>query len=196
MVESSLSFGLESLIKLLRSDPGVDPGLAVNTHGPVSAGPPLLQSNDREKAEDDPNPGPGPDPEVTSRELRWLRLLGHVEMRGRVLRAGAGAAEGKDAAEDAATSVFKAYVSFLGLSTAAWAESEPGLRLRLRLRCRLMLRSSPVAEGRLPRLMEFLVAFLPAVLRLTLAEFPSSDLQGVMLNVLRPSKAERDWVEP
>lgn len=59
-----------------------------------------------------------------------------------------------------------------------------------------MFKSSPVAEGRLPRLMEFLVAFLPLVLRLTLAVFPSSDLPGVTLSVLRLSKAERDCVEP
>lgn len=61
-----------------------------------------------------------------------------------------------------------------------------------------MFKSSPVAEGRLPRLIEFLVAFFPLVLRLTLAEFPSSDLQDVILppgrmeGVLRLSKAERD----
>lgn len=108
MVESSPSLGLDSRIKLLRWDPGVDPGLGANACGPVSGGPPLLQSNEREKAEDDPNPGLGPEPEVTSRELRWLRLLGHVEMRGRVRSAGAGVVEGNDVAEAAATSVFKA----------------------------------------------------------------------------------------
>lgn len=59
-----------------------------------------------------------------------------------------------------------------------------------------MFKSSPVAEGRLPRLMEFLVAFLLLVLRLTLAVFPSSDFPGVTLSVLRLSKAERDCVEP
>lgn len=65
-----------------------------------------------------------------------------------------------------------------------------------------MFKSSPVAEGRFPRLIEFLVPFFPVVLRLTLAEFPSSDLEGVMLTpgwaegVLRLSKAERDWVDP
>lgn len=73
-----------------------------------------------------------------------------------------------------------------------------GLRLRLRLRWRLILRSSPVTEGRWPRLMEFLLAFLPILLRLTRAEFPRKDLQGVILppvkleGVLRLSKADSD----
>lgn len=65
-----------------------------------------------------------------------------------------------------------------------------------------MLRSSPVAEGRLPRLMEFRLALFPILLRLTRPEFPSMDLQGVTLppskveGVLRLSKADRDCVEP
>lgn len=159
----------------------------------------LLQSNERQKA-DDPNPGLDPDPEVTSRELRWLRLLGHVEIRGRVLSAGVGVAEESDvteAVEASEKSLLKApQLPFLGLSTSPRLEFIPGVRLRLRLRCRFMFKSSPVAEGRLPRLIEFLVAFFPIVLRLTLAEFPSSDLLGVMLRALRLSKAERDWVEP
>lgn len=120
-------------------------------------------------------------------------------MRGRVLSAGVGVAEDSnvaEAVEAAAKSLLKAQLSFLELSTSAWLECEPGVRFKLRLRCRFMFKSSPVAEGRLPRLIEFLVAFLPVVLRLTLAEFPSNDLQGVMLSVLRLSKADRDWVEP
>lgn len=139
---------------------------------------------------------------MTSKELRWLRLLGQVEMRGRVLSAGVGVAEESDEAEAlgvAAKSLLSApQLPFLGLSARLRFEFKPGARFKLRLRCRFMFKSSPVAEGRLPRLIEFLVAFFPVVLRLTLAEFPSSDLQGVMLppgrvvGVLRLSKAERD----
>lgn len=121
-------------------------------------------------------------------------------MRGRVLTAGVGVVEENDVAETvegAAKSLFKdPLLPFLGLSTSPRLEFKPGVRFKLRLRCRFMFKSSPVAEGRLPRLIEFLVAFFPVVLRLTLAEFPSSDLQGVMLSALRLSKAERDWVEP
>lgn len=121
-------------------------------------------------------------------------------MRGRALSAGVGVAEESDVAdavEAAAKSLLKApQLPVLGLSTGPRLEFKPGVRFKLRLRCRFMFKSSPVAEGRLPRLIEFLVAFFPLVLRLTLAEFPSSDLQGVMLSVLRLSKAERDWVEP
>lgn len=176
-----------------------------NTVGPTSGGAPLLQSNERQKAED-PNPELGPEADVTSRELRWLRLLGQVEMRGRALSAGVGVAEESDEAEAVGVvvkSLLKApQLPFLGLSMSPWLEFKPGARFKLRLRCRFMFKSSPVAEGRLPRLIEFLMAFFPEVLRLTLAEFPSRDLQGVMLppgrveGVLRLSKAERDWVEP
>lgn len=44
-----------------------------------------------------------------------------------------------------------------------------------------MLKSSPVTDGRFPRLIEFLLAFLPMLLRLTLAELPRKDLHGVKL---------------
>lgn len=171
-----------------------------NADVPDSGGAPLLQSNDRQKAVD-PNPELFPDPEVTSRELRWLRLEGQVEMRGRALSAGVGVEESDvaEAVEAAAKSLRKApQLPCLGLSTSPWLEFKPGARFKLRLRCRFMFKSSPVAEGRLPRLIEFLVAFFPVVLRLTLAEFPRSDLQGVMLppgrveGVLRFSKADRD----
>lgn len=121
-------------------------------------------------------------------------------MRGRVLTAGVGVAVERDVAEAVeagAKSLLKApQLAFLGLSTKPWLEFTPGVRFKLRLRCRFMFKSSPVAEGRFPRLIEFRVAFFPVVLRLTLAEFPSSDLQGVTLSALRLSKAERDWVEP
>lgn len=126
-------------------------------------------------------------------------------MRGRALRAGVGVAEESDeeeAVEAVVKSLLKApQLPFLELSTRPRPEFKPGARFKLRLRCTFIFKSSPVAEGRLPRLIEFLVAFFPAVLRLTLAEFPSSDLQGVMLppgivDVLRLSKAESDWVEP
>lgn len=112
MGESSLTLRPElwSWIKLLRCDPGADPEFVPNTDGPVSGGAPLLQSNERQKA-DDPKAGLGPDPEGTSRELRWLRLLGHVEIRGRVLSAGVGVAEDSDAVdvdEAAAKSLLRA----------------------------------------------------------------------------------------
>lgn len=125
-------------------------------------------------------------------------------MRGRALSAGVGVEEDRNVAEAvgaAAESLFLASL-FLALSTKPKLAFKPGARLRLRLRCRLIFKSSPVAEGRLPRLMEFLLALFPILLRLTLAEFPSKDLQGVTLSpgrvevVLRLSKAERDWVEP
>lgn len=122
-----------------------------------------------------------------------------MEMRGRALSAGVGVEEESDVAEAvevATKSLRKApQLPCLGLSTCPRLEFKPGVRFKLRLRCRFMFKSSPVAEGRLPRLIEFLVAFFPVVLRLTLAEFPSSDLQGVMLvveGVLRLSKADRD----
>lgn len=165
----------------------------------------MLQSNERQKV-DNPNPGLAPDPEVTSRELRWLRLLGQVEMRGRVLTAGVGVADESDVAEAVeagAKSFFKGpQLPFLGSSTGPPLEFNPGVRFKLRFKWRFMFTSSPVAEGRLPRLIEFLVAFFPVVLRLIRAEFPSSDLDGVMLppgrveGVQRLSKAERDCVEP
>lgn len=85
------------------------------------------------------------------------------------------------------------------LGVSAKLEFIPGVRFKFTLRCKFMLKSSPVAEGRLPRFIEFLVAFFPVVLKLTLAEFPIRDLQGVMLppkGVLRLSKAERDCVDP
>lgn len=171
-----------------------------NTDAPASGGGPLLQSNDRQKAVD-PNPELDPDPEVTSRELRWLRLEGQVEMRGRALSAGVGVEVESDveAVEAAAKSLRKVpQLPFFGLSTSPGPEFKLGVRFKLRLRCKFMFKSSPVAEGRFPRLIEFLVAFFPVVLRQTLAEFPSSDLQGVMLptgrvvGVLRLSKADRD----
>jgi len=121
-------------------------------------------------------------------------------MRGRALSAGVGVAEESDVAEavgaDAELLLKAPQLPFLGLSTLL--ELKPGVRFKLRLRCRFMFKSSPVAEGRLPRFIEFLVAFFPVVLRLNLAEFPSRDLQGVMLEegVLRLSKAKRDWVDP
>lgn len=92
--ESSLTLGLEmdSWIKLLRCDPGADPEFVTNTDGPASGGGPLLQSNERQKAVD-PNPELAQGPELTSRELRWLRLEGQVDMRGLVLRAGVGVEE-------------------------------------------------------------------------------------------------------
>lgn len=92
---------------------------------------------------------------------------------------------------------------FLVFSTNPRLPFTLGGRLRLRLRCRLMFRSSPVVEGRLPRLMEFLLALFPMLLRLTFAEFPIGDLQGVALptsglgeGAMWLSKAERDCVEP
>lgn len=127
-------------------------------------------------------------------------------MRGRALSAGVGVVVESDVAEAVEAEVKSLLrapqLPFFGLSASPWLEFKPGVRFKLRLRCRFMFKSSPVAEGRLPRLIEFLVAFFPVVLRLILAEFPSSDLQGVMLppgrveGVLRLSKAERDWVEP
>ena len=127
-------------------------------------------------------------------------------MRGRALSAGVGVADESDDVDEVGAmvkSLLKApQLPFLGFSTSPRLEFKPGARFKLRLRCRFMFKSSPVAEGRLPRLIEFLVGFFPVVLRLTLAEFPSSDLHGVMLppgvveGVLQLSKAERDWVEP
>lgn len=141
---------------------------------------------------------------VTSRELRWLSEEGHVEMRGLGLRAEVWEQEEREVEEEVeavAKSLFKApQLPCLELSTKPSLEFKPGVRLRLR--CRLMFKSSLVAEGRLPKLMEFLLAFFPILLRLTLAEFPIRDLQGVTLppgsveGVLRLSKAERDWVDP
>ena len=127
-------------------------------------------------------------------------------MRERDLSAGVGVAEQceeAEAVEDVAKSAFRApQLPFLGLSTSPRLEFKPGVKFKLRLRCRFMFKSSPVAEGRFPRLIEFLVPFFPVVLRLTLAEFPSSDFEGVTLppdrveGVLRLSKADKDWVEP
>lgn len=114
-----------------------------------------------------------------------------MEIRGRVLSAGVGVEDDSEEAEpvEAAKSLLSApQLPVLGVSTRLRLEFKPGVRFKFTLRCRFMLRSSPVAEGRLPKFMEFLVAFFPAVLRHTLAEFPSSDLQGV----LRFSNAERD----
>lgn len=172
---------------------------------PTSGGPPVLQSNERQK-EDDPNPGVAPELAGTSRELRWLKLLGQVEIRERDLTPAVGVADDRDlqdAAEVMFTSLFMApLLLFLAVSAVPRIEFIPGAKFKLRLRCRLMLKSSPVVEGRLPRLIEFLVAFFPRALRLTLAEFPSRDLQGVALppswveGVLWLSKADRDWVEP
>lgn len=165
----------------------------------------MLQSNERQKA-DDLKAELAPEPDGTSRELRWLRLLGQVEIRERDLSPGVGVAdesEEAEAVEVVEKSLLRApQLPFLGLSARPRLELIPGLRFKLRLRCRLMLKSSPVAEGRLPRLIEFLVLFFPMALRLTLDEFPNRDLEGVMLppgrveGVLRLSKADRDWVEP
>lgn len=202
MGESSLNLGpeLNSWIKLLRWDPGADPALTPNIDGPASGGAPLVNSKERQN--DDPYPEVGPDPDVTSRELRWLKLLGQVEIRGRALSAGTGGAEGIDDVEEEGAEVKSLLkdpqLTLLELSTVPLIGFNPGARFRFRLRCRFIFKSSPVAEGRFPRLIEFLVAFFPEVLRLTLARFPRSDLQGVMLPpgiaefVLRLSKAERD----
>lgn len=43
------------------------------------------------------------------------------------------------------------------------------------------MKSSPVTDGRFPRLIEFLLAFFPMLLRFTLAELPRNDLHGVKL---------------
>lgn len=129
-------------------------------------------------------------------------------MRGLTLRAGVGVArvereevEGEGEAVGIAWSLLN---TPLVLIPSFEFEFKPrflfrlGLRLRLRLRWRLILRSSPVTEGRWPRLMEFLLAFLPILLRLTRAELPRKDLQGVTLptvrleGVLRLSKANSD----
>lgn len=56
-----------------------------------------------------------------------------------------------------------------------------GFRFKFRFKWKLMLKSSPVTEGKFPRLMELRLARLPILLRLTLAELPRIDLQGVTL---------------
>lgn len=124
-----------------------------------------------------------------------------MDIRGRGLSAGAGVEEDKDEVEavEAGVNSLLSAPQLPDLGVSAKFEFKPGVRFKFTLRCKLMLKSSPVAEGRFPRLIEFLVAFFPAVLRLTLAEFPSRDLEGVTLpprGVLRLSKAERDWVDP
>lgn len=134
-------------------------------------------------------------------ELRWLKLEGQVDIRGRGLSAGAGMEEDREDVEAAGAGVnsLLSAPQLPDLGVSAKLEFTPGVRFRFTLRCKLMLKSSPVAEGRFPKLIEFLVAFFPVLLKLTLAEFPSRDLQGVTLpprGVLRLSKAERDWVDP
>lgn len=120
-----------------------------------------------------------------------------MEIRGRGLSAGAGVEEDRDE-EEAVVAVGNSLLSppqLPDLGVSAKLDFIPGVRFKFTLRCKFMLKSSPVAEGRFPRLIEFLVAFFPVVLKLTLAEFPIRDLQGVMLppkGVLRLSKAERD----
>lgn len=93
MGESSLNLGLElgSLMELLHVAPAALPKAGPNTDWSVSRGALQPQSTECEKA-DDANPGLGPHVGFTSRELRWFRLLGHVEIRERVLSAGVGVA--------------------------------------------------------------------------------------------------------
>lgn len=192
MGESSIGLGLEleSCIKMLRWGPAAEP----NTEVPTSDSAPALQSSEREKA-GGPNPEVAAGADVISRELRWFREVGQVEIRGRARSAGPGVEEGCVCTEAVEPAESTPRLAFWGVLT-------PGARFKFKLRCTLMFKSSPVAEGRLPRLIEFLVAFFPEALRLTLAELPSSDLHGVTLppgnveGVLRRSKADNDWVEP
>ena len=54
-----------------------------------------------------------------------------------------------------------------------------GFKFKFRFRWKLMLKSSPVTDGKFPKLIEFLLAFLLMLLKRTLDKFPS--LQGVTL---------------
>lgn len=123
---------------------------------------------------------------VTSREPRWLTCDGQVEIRGLPLETGVGV---NDMVEDEgeAVGVVKlvprypqdADMSSLRVVLASGLLFKFGFKFRFRLRWKLMLKSSPVTEGRLPRLMEFRVVFLLMLLSRTRDALPS--LHGVTL---------------
>lgn len=150
-----------------------------------------LQSNDLENPTD-PKDFPG-----ISRDPRLLTEEGQVAILGLLLQFGVLVIVDVEEEGDAVgVTIFAERCphdpetsSFTFLASTLKVLFRLGLRFKFRFRWKLMLKSSPVTEGKFPRLMELRLARFPILLRLTLAEFPRIDLQGVMLP---PDKLEEE----